>query len=486
MMMRDKKVWFWMLAGWVLGLLTIDCSYAAESVPQLIINLLNKKTYKTTQFSIEFMNLESGREVFSYHDEVPLIPASNLKLVTTAAAIDQLGPDFTYQTAVGLLGGDLAVIAAGDPLIGDPVIAEERKRDINYVFQKIYGALSDRGVTAVAGDLIIDDSFFDDVRFHPSWPVDQANRWYAAQIAAMNLNNNCLDINLTPGKSPGQLVQVSLVPQTQYAQILNKCSTIQKGSDTAWGARSVDSNAITLMGACRQPIKLCVTIDRPSAYFGYVLAEYLVTKGIPIKGKLVVKRLRTDQGRVPPELDVIYTHQTTLADVITRCNQNSLNMAAECLYKTLGAYYGVAAGQECRQGTWETGREAVNAFLKKIGVPADQYLIDDGCGLSKKNRISAAALTAVLKYTYSRPAAEMYQKSLAEPGEGTMRKRHIFRESRYQSRIMVKTGYVAGTRCMSGYCRQKDGQWLAFSILTNNCQYSTNELMQQIIGLMID
>ncbi len=458
---------------------------AAGSPQQKIQKLLDRPDQKKTQFSIHFVNLDTGATVFEHYPDQPLMPASNMKLVTTAAAVIQLGADFTYQTTFALLDDDLVIIAAGDPLTGDPALAEKNQQSILLIFEQICQQLQQREITSIAGDLIIDNTIFDDVRFHPSWPADQANNWYAAEMSALNFNDNCLDLYIVPTQ-PGRNVEFYTDPKTAYVNIINHCKTKTAKPNTSWAARTPGTNDITLKGECYAKQQIFVTIDRPSAYFGFLLAEYLLDHNIEIKGKLIIKKIRDDLGHPPVNLDPLLIAQTPLQEVLIRCNQRSLNLAAECLFKTLGAYHNLPADFVCLQGSWDTGKAAVEQFLNNLNIPSSQYRIDDGCGLSRNNLLSARCITTILKHMHQHPAAEMFRQSLATPGKGTLRKRAGLNGNGLEDRIFAKTGYITGVRALSGYCQSQSGQWLAFSILTNQSNTMSKQVIDQIVTILME
>jgi len=462
--------------------------WADSSGPGRIRLLLNKPDNKKAEFSIHFRDTASGKTIFDFNADRSLKPASNMKLIISAAALDQLGPDFTYQTHFALWRRNLVVLASGDPLIGDPALAKRRGGDIFTVFQQILQQLRKRKINNISGDLLIDDTIFDDVRYHPAWPASQANNWYRAQVSALNFNDNCVDIDFTPTR-PNQPVTFSLNPNTSYVKITNKCITVNSGSNKLGGLRTapLGANNITLIGKCRNPQTIYIPVDRPSAYFGFVLAEYLLRHGIAVNGKLIIKKIRSDQGALPQPNDLLLTHCTPLRDVLRECNQRSLNLVAECLLKTLGAH---TANQSkststARQGSWQTGRLAVRCFLNKLKIDPDDYKIDDGSGLSHNNRLSARCITSVLTHIARKKNFKLYRESLATPSVGTLAKRRRFRESVYKDRVFVKTGHITGAQALSGYCRTNSGRWLAFSIITNNHKNNPTGTIDAILKEMI-
>jgi len=455
----------------------------APALEERIRGVLNQPRLQQTEFSIHFCDLETGRTVFAHNADLPLRPASNMKLVTTAAACATLGREFEYQTVAGLLEGNLAILGGGDPLLGDPRRAGKEGYDIDELFRRILEQLRGRGLAAISGDLLLDDFLFDDVRFHPSWPTDQGNNWYTAQVSALNFNDNCLDVTARAGEGSGKPGVLSLKPDTRYVSVENLTETAASGRGGAWAVRKAGTNEITVRGSVRSESTFSVTVERPSAFFGQVLAEYLARHEAPIKGKLVIRQLRDEGGRPPARLDTLVTWKTPLAEVLSRANQDSLNLAAECLFKTLGVQKGASKGG----GSWDSGRQAVTAFLGGLKVDADQYVIDDGSGLSRQNRLSAQCLTKVLCHMGKHPAGEMYRQSLATPEAGTLRRAKRFREPGYQGRLQAKTGYVNGAWALSGYAQRQSGEWVAFSILANGTSGpSRTAVLDEILKAVID
>lgn len=461
---------------------------------QTVREILNHSDNQETRFSIHVLNPLTRETIFAYNADVPLIPASNMKLMTTAAAVDQLGSEFVYETVFALSGDDLVIVANGDPLTGDPVLAERDRQDMFTIFQKVFEQLQKRKIKVIKGDLLIDDFMFDDQRFHESWRIEDADNWYAAQVSALCFNDNCIDVTVTPAAQNGQPALVSSVPATSYVSIINKCRTVTSGTHTARINGQVSAKKITLTGRVRhrQDFK-GVPVERPSAYFGHVLAEYLLKRGISIRGKLVIKQLRDEVGRLPDGLEIIYTHQTPLQDVLVRSNRDSLNLAAECLFKTLGAYHNVPSGLVFQRGTWQRGRAAVTDFLDKLHVGSIHYEIDDGSGLSRSNRVSARCLATILGYMYNHAGSARFRRSLATPvSRGTLKRSKRFRQESYHDRIQAKTGYIKGVWALSGYARRKTGDWLVFSILANReaplkkGQKSPRIYIDRMVKAMID
>ena len=473
------------MAAWLGVVACVAASVEGAELSERIREILNGKEAAKADFSLLLVDLASGETIYAHNADLPLKPASNMKLVTTGAALAVLGPEFAYETVIGLQGQDLVVVGAGDPLTGDPRLAEARGEGIDAIFAKVHEALAGRGMKEIAGDLVIDDFVFDDERYHPSWPVEQANKWYAAQVSALCFNDNCIDVTVRPGAAAGAKAGWSIVPATQYVKVENECATVGAGPNGAWAARVLGENELTLKGKVRTEHTFNVTVERPSAFFGHLLAEYLLGKGVAIKGKLYVRRVRGEKGELPEGLESLVVWRTELGEVLRRANEDSLNLAAECLFKTVGARWGLEEGWTCQQGSWGRGRAAVESYLTGLGLEEGQFKIDDGCGLSHENRLTARCLTTVVRAAANGPGGAMFRESLAAPGEGTLGRAGRLREGVFAGKVLAKTGYVRGAWGLSGLCQLADGRWAAFSLLANGSTGSQAGTLDRILGQMV-
>ncbi len=219
------------------------------------------------RIAVKIVNPATGAVIYSHNASAPMTPASNMKLVTTAAALHYLGPDFTYLTGVGLIGDSVAVIGSGDPILGDKATMQKNNLDPRWVLKDVAEILRKNNVTTIS-DVIIDDTVFDNEYVQPSWPKKELNRWYAAEVAGINYNDNCIEII---AETVGSKVELTIDPPTSYVKIINNCKVSATQTDTTiWGARPAGSNVITVSGVCYkkcEPVR--VTIDKPQAFFGY-------------------------------------------------------------------------------------------------------------------------------------------------------------------------------------------------------------------------
>jgi D-alanyl-D-alanine carboxypeptidase/D-alanyl-D-alanine-endopeptidase (penicillin-binding protein 4) len=422
--------------------------------------------------------------IYRANETMPMVPASNLKVITTSAALQQLGADFKFRTLLVYHDGDLILIGDGDPTFGDAELLKKVSWDVNTVFRTWATGLAAKQFHS-AKNLLIDDSVFDDEFIHPNWPADQTQKRYVAEIAGLNLNANCIDVYVRPS-AYGRVVSYSTDPATGYVTIKNTC--VGGGDNAVWLSREPGSNALVLRGTARtsNDVPVSVTVHDPPMYAGTVLAESLQEAGITLGGLVKRDRTRREQYLKAQQSGdkswvLLAVHETPLLSVIDRANKDSMNLYAECLCKRLGfAKFG--------QGTWQAGTSAVRDFLASLQIPSSQYTLDDGCGLSKNNAISSHVMVSVLTHDYYSSNSSDWMKSLAVAGEdGTLLER--FRGTDLRGRVIAKTGFVNNVSCLSGYLHAKDNSWYCFSIMFNGIPEKSNsgaKVLQERIVRAVD
>jgi D-alanyl-D-alanine carboxypeptidase/D-alanyl-D-alanine-endopeptidase (penicillin-binding protein 4) len=454
-------------------------------MPDEIHAVLQDKLLHRATVGIEVVRLTSTAEhshpIFRFNEDTTLIPASNLKLATTSAALDALGPDFKFRTLLVRVDNDLVIIGDGDPTFGDVEFLKRAGWDVTTVFKNWAQQLVKLQASSVH-DIVVDDSVFEEASLHPNWPANQIDKRYVAEVGGLNLNVNCVDLTINP-TAPGELVQYALDPPTQYLTINNQCRTGQENAVVL--SRDPGTNNVLLHGETppRGVALVSETVHDPSLFAATVFAETLQNAGIKITG--TVRRDRTirqrhDAGSLRwTELAI---HETPLTIALARANKDSMNVYAESLCKRLG--YATSH----QSGSWANGTAAVGAFLRKAGASPDQFHLDDGSGLSKLNNISPETICRLLTYDFLSPNRQTLMSSLAVAGiDGTLDDR--FRGSDIRGRLFGKSGFVEGVSSLSGYLDARDGQWYAFSILMNGIPHLSNsevKLLQERIVKAVD
>jgi D-alanyl-D-alanine carboxypeptidase/D-alanyl-D-alanine-endopeptidase (penicillin-binding protein 4) len=456
------------LAGFALCL----NSFARADLAGQIDGIIEESLQKRVRFSIHIIEAGSGRTVYDHDAKELMIPASNMKIITGAAALSCLEPDYVYKTRVGLSGDALVVIGSGDPLLGDEKTDAKYGREPGWIFKDIANALKNKGIGTIDG-IIVDSSVFDDEPVHPSWPAEELNRWYACEVSGLNYNDNCITIS---AKNIDGKVAIFVEPQTAFVSLINKVAPTSTGSSAIGTYRNSQPNMLTVFGKCKDEVgPFDVAIERPAAYFGFLLYENLAEADIDAKGELVERTLEEGSDFVP-----LIEFSTPLADCLARCNKNSLGLAAEAMLKTIAAMN----NPDKKNGSWKRGQELVSQFLLGLGLDKSQFYVDDGSGLSRQNELTAYAITTVLSSIYKSRNWQLYKDTLAVGGmDGTIEKH--FQEEKYKGKIFAKTGSIAGVKSLSGLCVTDQGDYI-FSILSNNINGQTPTVIDNIVQAIID
>jgi len=394
---------------------------------------------------------------FTVAADTPRIPASNQKLMTAAAAVRRLGPDYRFETTFARgPGGELVVIGGGDPNLsgrffdGDP----------NRVLRALAKDLAAKGVGPVNG-LVLDASRFDDVYVHPDWPADQLDRWYCAPVGALVFNDPCWDVTVRPADSPGRRARVEVQPSLLRPELDNTCDTTgARGSHVVHVGRD-SHDRLEVRGKIRLTsagITGNVTVRDPVRFFGAAFRAALIAEGIGVKGP-------TRVGHVPGAKPLL-VFRSDLARTLHVMLHKSQNLYAECVFKLLG------------KGSFTSAGAALLETLGDMGVPTEGVLPQDGSGLARTNRVTARALYGALQAMRDE---KVFVDALAQGGTGTLRRRY----KSIGDRIHAKTGTIRGVSALSGYVTGRDGGRYVFVILANGKSVRRARALQDRIVLAL-
>jgi len=402
------------------------------------------------------VEVPSGRVIYEHNADEPLTPASNMKLLTTAVALDQLGADHRLRTRLLRNGDTLALVGGADPAFGDPNIAERLGIDRTADYAQWVKALQACGTAGQIRNLTFDDSILDSQWRHPSWSPKEYQHWYCAPVGGLVLNDSCVDVAVEP--ADGRTTPI-LLPPCSLFQVINK-STVGKGGAVVV-SRPQDGWQLIVSGRCSGRTRpSSVTVPDPGMFAASVLYDMLKGQCCPEIQPPRREKITDQAGDVPAGWEVVGTAESQLTDVLQRCNTDSQNLFAEMLMKLNGA---VATG--C-PGSWANGRLAVAQFLRRHDLPAEGVYVDDGSGLSAGNRVTARLLALLLCRMRERTDWDTWRNSLAVGGDsGTLRRR--FR-GELENKVFGKTGYINGVSSLSGYIEVRPEQYVAFSFIYNN------------------
>jgi len=446
---------------------------AAASLSDRISNIINDKAQKTARFTIKIVDASSARTLYTLNSEEPMAPASNMKIISSGAAMHYLGADYRFVTRVGIIDNSLVVIGGGDPLLGDWLTDQRHGRSPGWLLDDIVYALQENKKTKL-DEIIIDWHVFDNNRVCKNWPAEQLNQSFACEVSGLNYNRNCIKIS---ARRSGSKAVVTLDPATRYLDIINEVTVAPKGSSVIAAYRTPQANRLKIVGRAAEDAGASadVAIEAPAAYFGVLLAEHLARSGITIPNHIVQKYAGNES-----RIKIIREYGTPMTDVLARCNKDSFNLAAEALVKTISAEH----TDRRINGEWPHGQVLIGRYLQSLGIAADEFVLDDGSGLSRANRLTANAITKVLLDIYHREYWAVFRESLAVGGADGTLGRH-FQSAKYRGKIIGKTGYLDRVRSFSGVCATRQGD-VIFCILTSGGSAATRVAINSIAEAIID
>ncbi len=444
------------------------------SLKRRIERHLRSRCLRNGGIGIRVYSLNSRRVLYDLRGEQLFIPASNVKVLTTAAAFYYLKPNFKFKTSVyytgrfssGHISGDLYLKGFGDPNL----VSEE--------LWSLVRALKRRGLREIHGDLVVDDTYFDEERFAPGSGGGQSLRPFQAPHGAASLNFNTLGLYVEPNPVVGKPPRAVVDPNSLYVQLVNNAKTARRRSKaTLRVRREAHSKGDLIILEGRLPAgsrqrRIWVSITSPARYLGHTFREFLEWEGITVSGE--VRR-----GRTPSPARSLESHLSKpLSIILWHLNKWSNNFIAEQILKTLGAEVLGAPG------TRKKGIAVVQRYMKRLGYGPESFTVADGSGLSRKSRISPAQLVSVLADMYDdfRFHPE-FVASLAVMGvDGSVRNR--LDDTPAERRIRAKTGTLSGVDALSGYAFSRDGDVITFSILINSrCSHWKMRQLQDRITL---
>ena len=429
-----------------------------EALKASLLQVLQREPLSASRVGVYMMSLDDGSVVFSHNADELLNPASNVKLVTAAAALVTLGPEYRFETEFliepQLEQGKVKTLYVRGK--GDPSMTTER-------LYAVVGELFHTGLREVQ-DIVLDDSWFDAERTPPGYDQETSDRAYMAPTGALSLNWNSVGVYLRPGDAPGAKGVVELEPASDFFVVESALTTGSRNarrfsvaSDAAGEKQRIVVKGQVPSGS--GAMSVWKKIDNPTMYFGQTLKQLLVQRGVKVKGKVKV-------GTVPPGRSaklLLVSSSDTFDIVLKRLNKLSNNFVAETLLKTMGAE---ARGAP---GSFAKGIDVVEDFLaREVGIPRGTYVMKNGSGLNDTNRFSATQMSKILRHMYQRfPLSPEYLSSLGIAGkDGTLRYR--FDGTEAVGRLRAKTGTLENVSALSGYVQAAGGEKFIFSTMVND------------------
>lgn len=442
------------------------------------------------EWGLLVVDAASGETLYQKNAEKYFVPASNMKLLTTALALDTLAPDYRFRTTLetdgtlssdGRLSGHLILVGRGDANLSNRKFPFDTKEEFDGPPEKVLAELVEavvaRGLKEITGDVVGDDSYFPRERYPDGWEIDDMVWEYGAAVSAIVVDDNTVTLTLTPGEKAGSPVQVSVEPPAQEFTVKSEVTTTgarekpelrltrEPGADSV-----VVSGVLPAKGSAH---KLVLAIQEPAQHAAALLARLLAEKGVKLDGKV---RAQHDPAPVEAQRTVLAEHLSIpLGDSVKLVNKISQNLHTEVLLRT-------AARQSGRWTDQEDLTRFPEAFYAKAGIPAGDVIQTDGSGLSRHDLVTPRAFVALLQYAQKQPWFPVFYASLPVAGvDGTLNER--MKSAGVSGRIHAKTGSVSHVRTLSGYAETPGGRRLIFSFLSNNESAKNHEVHDAIDGL---
>ncbi len=456
-----------------------------EELRARIQEVLRNPELVAAQMAVKVNSLDTGRTLFEENGEKLLHPASNMKIYTVAAALDRLSPDFRFKTsayanaapdASGTLRGDLIIYGRGDPSFA----ASFNNGDYYKAIDDFAARIAASGVKRVEGNIVGDESYFAGGRLGYGWEWDDLQWYYGAEISALTVNDNSLDLFVRPGMDVGAQAVVTTGPVTPLVTIVNRATTGPRGTRRNIAVvRPLGTNTIEISGSVPLGIDATdkgligsIAVPNPALVFVYMLRSSLASKGVAIAGQSQTIDAR-GRGRLPLQtnslVEIASVQSPPLSLIASQTMKPSQNLYTELLLRTLGKTAvpnGTASSPE--RATVDEGIEAVKTFLRGAGVePRGQFVMADGSGLSRHDYITANGTTQLLTYMSTHRYANVFRDTLPIAGvDGTLRNR--MKGTPAAGNLRAKTGTISGVASLSGYVTSGAGERLVFSIIINN------------------
>ncbi|MDH3455239.1 MAG: D-alanyl-D-alanine carboxypeptidase/D-alanyl-D-alanine-endopeptidase [Gemmatimonadota bacterium] len=439
---------------------------------------------------------ERGRERYSRNADRLFVPASNTKLVVTAAALASLPAEGRRVTSVygtgpvvdGILDGDLVVFGRGDPSFsarcyGIDTLAIGACDSMWTHMDALAAQVAARGIHHITGAIVGDGSYFDAERVHPAWEQYDLNWWYAAPVSGLGFNDNSLDVTFAPGPTVGAPADVSFAPDLGTFVFENRSQTLAAGARRSIdffrqpGTSLIWAEGGVAVGAAARTEYFAVA--DPNRFFADALRAALARQGVSIGGPTLSThdptRYRTCRGA--PAIAEI--EGRPLSDLVFPILNSSQNWFAEMLLKTLGK-------EIADTGSWRAGLEVERRFLiDSVGIDSAAFALSDGSGLSSGNLLSPRAIVQLLAYMQRHPVGTAFVDALPRAGQrGSLLDR--FRGTPLDGRVVAKTGSIFHVNTLSGYVARPDGKTWIFSVMANNHAAPYADMLARIDSIVVE
>jgi len=451
-------------------------------VQQKIAGWQTDPKLSTASVCIAVSDNRTGEMLIKSVPQQSLAPASILKLITTATALEVFGSDYRFQTTLSASGmikndtlfGDLQIIGGGDPTFGSTYFP-----DNNYFMEDWINVIQNKNIKVVNGNLVLDATIYESQTIPNTWIWEDIGNYYGAGASGISVYDNQYEIHLSSGKEVGMATKIGQInPEIPGLDIQNEVLSSDINSDQAYVFGSPMENRRVIRGTIpknRSNFVIKGSVPDPAALLASEFRKKLTASGITIAG--VTKFEKANIFNIPP-LVLSVNYSPPLRDIIKVTNYESVNLFAEHLLKQL-------AFRSSGLGTTKDGCKFIVEFWNDKGLDMKGFFMNDGSGLSRFNAITAIQMVNILNYMKTKSAYSTdFYESLAIVGEGTL---NVFRMENFPKQCLrAKSGSMTRVRCFAGYLTTDSKRQLTYSIMLNNFSCSQAEATKKIEEVLVE
>ena len=456
-----------------------------QSIGEYVDNMVKEPDMETATVAINIYNATQGNDIYCYNAVKSMVPASVVKLVTTAVGFEKLGNDFRFKTSLGYSGevdkrgvlqGNLYIVGGGDPLLGS---YRYKQTVIDTVFALWKNAMASEGIKKINNRVCYDASIFDEKPLHDSWMWGDIGNYYGCGVHGLNIHENMYFAHFDAGTHLNRKATLTSITPKNVA--VHNQLDVSTGSQNSGDGVVVYGDPYTSLRLYigtvplgKENFKIRAAMPNPPKSCAEMFAKYLNENKIGVS-EFVSEGLARTQN-----ITYFFSHYSpAYSDIATYTNHTSNNIYAESIFKYLGY-------SKYKLGSFETGAYVVNDYLKEHNLSTKGVKIVDGSGLSRQNMVTASFMCRLLAEVAKQPYYKDYLKTLPQIGK-TGTAKNMLKNKNVKKEIYLKTGSMTGIKSYAGYVVDNKGDLITFCFMVNNfeCSQATISKKLEHILLMI-
>jgi len=469
-----------------------------QQLKEVIDPIVTSAEYSRARWGIAVVSLPDGKLIYEHNGDDLFTPASNMKVYTTAVALDLLGSDYKWRTSVysdtdpdgnGTVHGNLVLYGRGAP----DLLSQSNKESINSL-EELARQIAARGIKRIQGDVIGDESYFRGDNTGDGWQWNDLQWYFGAEASALTVNANTVELSITPASTTADQPKVVANDPDGYVQISNNLVSVDHADQIKLGVkRELSTNGVTVWGQYPTRVSgygVSLSVSRPSLWAATIFARLLKSQGIVVDGIPKFRDSRVaekDRFNTEGKKELANVVSQPLEQIVKATNKFSVNLYAELLLRTMGREKSAMLNEPSPSGRElgddEKGTYLIRLWLTRHGVRVDGLAFHDGSGLSRLDLVKPSTTAQLLAAIRTSQAARPFRLSLPVAGtDGTLQSR--LKET--EGRIEAKTGTLTYDNSLSGYLAGSDGKSYAFSLICNDFTGpgSSIPLIDKLVGAL--